>query len=97
MPIVTERQSPIAHLDQAVNFVRQGGQLVYLPPALLARATPSDLDEVFRIATRSGMRLYLADYYLKTENLAEAERLINQTGYHRRDAELEALRQKLAQ
>ena len=65
-----------------------------LPVALLARGRPEDLDEVFRIATRSGMRLYLADYHLAKGNLDEAERLINETGYHRRDAELKKLREQ---
>jgi len=82
------------HLDQAVDFLRRAGYLYYLPLALLARGTPQDLEEVFRIATRSGMRLYLADYHLAKGNLAEAERLINETGYHRRDSELAALRAK---
>ena len=68
-----------------------------------------DLQEVFDIADASGMRLFLADYHLemgrlllveeKTEGLQqhidEAERLINDTGYHRRDAELVALKQQL--
>ena len=31
---------------------------------------PRDLDEVFRIATRSGMRLHLTDYHLATARLA---------------------------
>ena len=83
------------HLDQAVDFIRRSGYLDELPRALLARGTPRDLDEVFRIASRSGMRLYLADYYLAVGNLAEAERLINETGYHRRDGELEELRKRL--
>jgi tetratricopeptide (TPR) repeat protein len=82
------------HLDQAVTFLRRSGQLYYLPRALLARGTPHDLEEVFRIATRSGMRLHLADYHLARGNLAEAERLIQETGYHRRDPELAALRAK---
>jgi len=84
------------HLDQAVEFLRRAGTLHYLPRGLLARGTPHDLEEAFRIATRSGMRLHLADYHLKCGNLAEAERLINETGYHRRDRELAALRGKLA-
>jgi tetratricopeptide (TPR) repeat protein len=84
------------HLDQAVDSVRRVGAHDFLPLALLARGTPHDLDEVFRIATRSGMRLHLADYHLAKGNLAEAERLINETGYHRRDPELAALRAKLA-
>jgi tetratricopeptide (TPR) repeat protein len=80
------------HLDQAVEFLRRAGQLDELPRALLARGTAQDLDEVFRMATRSGMRLYLADYHLAKGNIAEAEKLINETGYHRRDRELAALR-----
>jgi hypothetical protein len=84
------------HLDQAVDFLRRSGHLESLPHALLARATPHDLDEVFRIATRSGMRLYLADYHLAKGNLAEAEALINATGYHRRDSALAALRARVA-
>jgi tetratricopeptide (TPR) repeat protein len=61
-----------------------------------------DLQEVFDIADNSGMRLHLTDYHLEmarlllaeenTENLQhhinEAKRLITETGYHRRDAEL---------
>jgi tetratricopeptide (TPR) repeat protein len=84
------------HLDQAVDFLRRGGALEFLPHALLARSTPYDLDEAFRIATRSGMRLHLADYHLAKGNLAEAEALINATGYHRRDRELAALRARVA-
>jgi tetratricopeptide (TPR) repeat protein len=84
-----------AHLDQAVDFLRRAGTLDWLPRGLLARGTPHDLDEAFRIATRSGMRLYLADYYLARGNLAEAERLINETGYHRRDRELTELRARV--
>lgn len=96
----------IHHLNQAVDFLRQSGQLQYLPLALLARGTPRDLDEVFRIATRSGMRLHLTDYHLASarfaikegnpekarEHFAEAEKLVNETGYHRRDKDLEKLR-----
>jgi tetratricopeptide (TPR) repeat protein len=85
------------HLDQAVDFLRRAGRLDILPHGLLARGTPDDLDEVFRIATRSGMRLFLADYHLARGGLAEAERLINETGYHRRNGELEKLRQRLAE
>jgi tetratricopeptide (TPR) repeat protein len=84
------------HFDQAVDFLRRAGTLHRLPLGLLARGKPYDLDEAFRIATRSGMRLYLADYHLACGNLVEAERLINETGYHRRDAELEKLRKRLA-
>jgi tetratricopeptide (TPR) repeat protein len=84
------------HFDHAVDFLRRAGQLDYLPRALFARGTPRDLDEVFRIASRCGMRLHLADYHLAVGNLAEAERLIDETGYHRRDGELEALRRRVS-
>jgi tetratricopeptide (TPR) repeat protein len=85
------------HLDLAVDLLRRAGTLHELPRALLARGTDHDLDEVFRIATRAGMRLYLADYHLARGNLAEAEALINETGYHRRDRELAELRAKVGQ
>jgi len=81
------------HLNQVVEYLRRAGTLHYLPRALLARGTADDLEEVYTIATRSGMRLYLADYHLAKGNLAEAERLINETGYHRRDKELANLKQ----
>jgi tetratricopeptide (TPR) repeat protein len=91
-----------AHLNQAVDYLRRAGQTDNLPRALLARGTQHDLDEVFRIATRSGMRLFLTDYHLamarrdkSREHFLKAEALIAETGYHRRDAELEALRQFL--
>ena len=97
------------HLNQAVDSLRRAGQLDYIPLGLLARGTSRDLDEVLRIATRSGMRLHLADYHLisarnaikdadKTkarDHFAQAETLVNQTGYHRRDPELAALRLQL--
>jgi tetratricopeptide (TPR) repeat protein len=99
------------HLDQAVDFLRRAGRLDYLPLALLARGTPQDLAEVFRMATRSGMRLYLTDYHLASarlalhngdrpkarEHFAKAETLIQETGYHRRDPELADLRAALAE
>jgi tetratricopeptide (TPR) repeat protein len=92
----------VTHLNQAVDYLRRAGQVDLLPRALLARGTPHDLDEVLRIATRSGMRLHLTDYHLAMarlhhshEHFLRAENLIAQTGYHRRDAELEALRQTL--
>lgn len=97
------------HLDHAVDFLRRSGTLHHIPRALLARSTSRDLDEVFRIATRSGMRLYLTDYHLASgrlaftsrdsskarEHFAKADALINETGYHRRDGELAELRIKL--
>ena len=58
---------------------------------------------------RSGMRLYLADYYLAVArlaladgdrtlartHLAKATVLIQETGYHRRDSDVEILRTEL--
>ena len=99
------------HLDQAVEFLRHAGQLDYLTRALLARGTPHDLDEVFRIATRSGMRLFLADYHLAMasnaltagdrpkarEHFEKAEALVQATGYHRRDPDLAKLRAELGE
>ncbi|HEX3683024.1 MAG TPA: toll/interleukin-1 receptor domain-containing protein [Bryobacteraceae bacterium] len=98
------------HLDQAVEYLRRAGNLSYLPVALLARGTQRDLDEVYRLATRCGMRLYLTDYHLAQaryllgqrripearEHTDKAAVLIAETGYHRRDRELEELRQALA-
>jgi hypothetical protein len=90
-----------AHLDQAVEFLRRAGAQDMLPLALLARGTPDDLDEVFALATRSGMRLHLADYHLamarrdpvgNREHIEKAAKTIEETGYHRRDAELAELR-----
>jgi hypothetical protein len=77
---------------------------------LLARGTPYDLDEVFRIATSSSMRLHLTDYHLASARLAlrngdraeahthfeKAEVLVQQTGYHRRDPDIEKLPAALA-
>jgi tetratricopeptide (TPR) repeat protein len=98
----SDSRESATHLNQAVDYLRRAGQLDYLPPALLARGTEHDLDEVFRLATRSGMRLYLTDYHLamarrhkSREHFLKAEALIAATGYHRRDAELESLRQTL--
>lgn len=85
------------HLDQAVDFLRRAGMLDQLPLALLARGTEHDLAEVFRIASRCGMKLHLADYYLAVGDLAEAARLIHETGYHRRDGELAELRARKAE
>ena len=90
------------HLNQAVDYLRRAGQLEFLPLALLARATDDDLAEVYRIASRSGMRLHLADYHLamarhhqSPDHFRKAESLIAETGYHRRDPELAALRATL--
>jgi tetratricopeptide (TPR) repeat protein len=103
----------IQHLNQAVEYLRRAGHLDYLPLGLLARGTQRDLEEAFRIATRSKMRLYLADYHLISarneiegkfgppdsikarEHYEKADQLIQETGYHRRDQELEKLKADL--
>ncbi len=98
-----------AMIELAVEKLRSAAQLDYLPLGLLARGTQRDLDEVYKIATRSCMRLHLTDYHLKQAELDlregrreralyhadEADKLIQATGYHRRDPELAALREKL--
>ena len=72
------------HLDEAVDGLRQAGQLDQLPRGLLARAelfrhtgefprARYDLDEVMTVATRSGMRLYEADGHLEYGRLLLAE------------------------
>jgi tetratricopeptide (TPR) repeat protein len=94
------------HFDEAVDVLRRAGTIHRLPLALLARGTQGDLAEVVRIATRSGMRLYLVDYHLASARLAvdlderskhieSAAGLITTTGYHRRDAEIQRLRASL--
>jgi hypothetical protein len=64
-----------------------------------------DLNEALRIAARGSMRLFEADCHLEQARLslargelaharssvAAARALIEQTGYHRRDAEVEGL------
>ncbi|MCP4426855.1 MAG: hypothetical protein GY803_20395, partial [Chloroflexi bacterium] len=104
-------------LEQAVAGLRDAGRQDYLPRSLLARAALRrvcrdfekawiDLNELYEIASRSGMRLFLADYHLEAarvlnaegriaemrEHLAAAASLIEETGYHRRDGELGELR-----
>lgn len=68
-----------------------------------------NLDEAFELATRCEMRLHLTDCHLAYARLCIAENdretaqthidkaatLINQTGYHRRDPDLAALRRTL--
>ena len=111
----------VEHLQKAVELLRHVGMLRHLPPALLARAglhrftrdfesAEHDLQEVHRIATRSAMSLYLADYYLESsrlslaqenedtarEHLATAKEMITRMGYHRRDKEVAELEAQLA-
>ena len=70
-----------------------------------------DLDEAHRIATRCGFRLHEADAHLglarlclaeedptpALDHLATARKLIDETGYHRRDGELAELEAKAAE
>jgi DNA-binding winged helix-turn-helix (wHTH) protein len=93
------------HFDRAVKSLKDAGQMNFLPLALLARGTPQDMDEVFRIAKRFGLRLHLADFHLLSARRAlaqadqcqarlhfdEARSLILDCGYHRRDADLESV------
>jgi tetratricopeptide (TPR) repeat protein len=103
-------------LLRAVDGFRQAGTQHHLPRGLLARAAlyrvtsdyahaQRDLDEMFRIANRSGMGLHLVDYQLESarlhlargnrdkarEHLATAKEMIERMGYHRRDPEVEEL------
>ncbi len=104
-------------LNQAVDGLRESGNQDDLPRGLLARAAyyrqtdnftaaHKDLQEVFEIAERSGMRLFLTDYHLEMVRLLRAEnkpendaqthiekaaKLIEETGYHRRDGALAEL------
>ena len=114
-----------ASLHQAVEGLRKSGYHEFLAGGLLARAALfrqtqefsrawTDLEEVFEIAERGGMKLHLTDYHLEAcrlclaegrpdaaqDHLVQAQALIRETGYHRRDpdaAELAAaLNQSLA-
>ena len=69
-----------------------------------------DLHEVEKIARRGEMRLHLTDFHLESARLALAEsdlpaacehldkarQLVNETGYHRRDPDLEEIAAQLA-
>ena len=115
-----DRDEVHTRLKQAIDGLRGAGTLDYLPHGLLARAAffrdekeyaPSqrDLDEVMRIATRSGMRLHECDAHLEYARLALAEgrrddarphlksaaALVSACGYHRRDPEIAELKEKL--
>lgn len=100
-----------SHINDAVEYLRRSGHLDFLPLGLLARGTQRDLDEVFKIASRSAMRLHLTDYHLAQARLyirenrlddarphiEKAAKLVEETGYHRRDAELAELLKLTAQ
>jgi tetratricopeptide (TPR) repeat protein len=107
-------------LRRAVDGLRHAGMIDHLPRGLLARAelhrftgdyerAERDLAEVLRIATRSGMGLFLADYHLESarlqlaqnnyekarEHWTTAKEMIGRMGYHRRDKEVDELEQQL--
>ncbi|HKQ78876.1 MAG TPA: hypothetical protein VJ810_34575, partial [Blastocatellia bacterium] len=76
-----------------------------------AESEQSDLDEAWEIAERGSMKLFLADIHLyrarlffreqsypwqsPQNDLAAAEKLINDCGYHRRDGELADAKQAI--
>jgi hypothetical protein len=73
-----------AHLDQAVDGLRESGQQHLLPLGLLARAglrrvmgdmagAKRDLEEATDIADRGGMRLHQADCHLEAARLSLAQ------------------------
>ena len=109
------------HFRLAMIGLRQANMIDVLPRGLLARANfycfirdynraQRDLTEVHRIATRSEMNLYLANYYLESarlqlaqddkdkgrDHLTAAKEMINRMGYHRRDKEVAQLEAQLA-
>jgi tetratricopeptide (TPR) repeat protein len=115
-----DRAEARRQLDQAVDGLRQAGDMSYLPHGFLARAAffretrgfPNarrDLDEAMRIARRSEMRLFQCDAHLEyarlalaesdkekaREHVAEARRLVDETGYGRRRPEVEDLKTQL--
>jgi tetratricopeptide (TPR) repeat protein len=73
-------QNPLAHLNRAVDGLRQAGAQEFIARGLLARAeyyrvtgdlvkAQKDVDEAFTIAARGGMGLYLADCHLEYARL----------------------------
>jgi hypothetical protein len=77
-------ESARRHLDAAVEGLRKAGQEQYFPNGLLARAAfrrdtgdlhgaQEDLAETHEIASRGGMRLFLADYHLERARLLLAQ------------------------
>jgi tetratricopeptide (TPR) repeat protein len=72
------------HLDGAVEGLRKAGDEEMVARGLLARAAfrrdtgewdkaQEDLDEAYEIASRGGMRLFLADYHLERARLLLAQ------------------------
>jgi hypothetical protein len=110
----------LTSLENAVNGLRQAGQLDYLPRGLFYRAELhracgdrerawADVKEAMAIAEYRKMSLHQASGHLLSARLyltqgekdkaraswAKAKTLIEHTGYHRRDAELNEIAQQL--
>jgi tetratricopeptide (TPR) repeat protein len=97
----------VKHLAVAVDLLYKEGRQDYRPYALTARAwvrawrrdtdgARADLDEAWKVASRGGMRLFMADCCLyrarifrQCRDLEAARKLIDQCGYGRRRGELE--------
>ena len=116
-----EFSATAGYLASAIDGLRQAGMMDALPLGLLTRAqlyrltnnfdaAHRDLAETYRIITRSGMGLHLADYHLEfarlslvqvnndkaRKHLATAKEMINRMGYHRRNKEVAELEAQLA-
>jgi len=103
-----------SELTAAVGGLRAAGQQDELPRGLLSRAwlyavtqdavaARADLDEAWEVASRGGMKLFMADCSLcrarllrDRSELAKARDLIEQCGYWRRRPELEDAEQAAA-
>jgi hypothetical protein len=111
---VGDGEQSVTYADRsgdAVAGLRRAGVQDYLIRGLLTRAwlyhldgqpahAQEDLDEIWDIAARGPMKLFMADIHLHRARLffreakypwdspSDAEKLINACGYHRRDEEL---------
>lgn len=116
-----DRRSVENVFQRAVDDLRLAGHQEFIVRGLLAQAelyrficefemAQDDLAEIWRIASRSGMGLLLADYHLESarlrlaqgdkekarEHATTANEMIDRMGYHRRDKEVEELEKQLA-
>jgi len=80
----TDFNRAAAHLDRAVQGLREAGSQHHLPRGLLARAecyrrqqqfskARDDLNEALEIAESGSMKLYIVDYHLEAARLCQAE------------------------
>jgi tetratricopeptide (TPR) repeat protein len=106
-------EKAVGWLDKAVDGLRESGNQDEIPRGLLARGAMyrhmknyekawRDLDEVYEIAERGGMKLHLVDHALEAGRVCaaqgkkedargfyeKAKKLVEETGYHRRDGEV---------